>query len=135
MKRIADHADWLSYAEADLELAVKGKVSKKVKYELLCFHAQQTVEKSMKAVLIFLNIQFPKTHELDFLLELMLTNKIDVPKIVFEAVTLSRYAVISRYPGDEDEIERKEYIQCIKLATVVFKWAKSITAKKSNKLF
>ena len=34
----------------------------------ICFHAQQAVEKFLKAFLVFHNIDFPKTHDLDFLL-------------------------------------------------------------------
>ena len=135
MKRIADHSDWISYAESDLELAAIGKVSKKIKYETLWFHLQQAVEKSLKAILNFLNIQFPKTHEIDFLLKLMKKNKIDVPEKILSTTHMSRYAVISPYPSDGDMIERKEYLQSIKLATLVLKWAKTITDKKADKLF
>ena len=34
----------------------------------ICFHAQQAVGKFLKAFLIFNNIDFPKTHDLEFLL-------------------------------------------------------------------
>jgi HEPN domain-containing protein len=34
----------------------------------ICYHAQQAVEKFLKAYLVFQNIDFPKTHDLDFLL-------------------------------------------------------------------
>jgi HEPN domain-containing protein len=34
----------------------------------ICFHAQQAVEKFLKAFLVFHDIDFPKTHDLDYLL-------------------------------------------------------------------
>lgn len=34
----------------------------------ICFHAQQAVEKFLKAFLVFHDVDFPKTHDLDFLL-------------------------------------------------------------------
>ena len=34
----------------------------------ICFHAQQAVEKYLKAFLVHHNIDFPRTHDLDFLL-------------------------------------------------------------------
>ncbi|CAN5593456.1 hypothetical protein BH11BAC1_BH11BAC1_27080 [soil metagenome] len=49
--------EWLSVAESDLELSRNGKLSKKVKYEVLCFLAQQSAEKSLKAILIYIRKQ------------------------------------------------------------------------------
>jgi len=34
----------------------------------ICFHAQQAVEKYLKAFLVYNDIDFPKTHDVDFLL-------------------------------------------------------------------
>ena len=43
--------DWLRYAKADLALAQVPLPAGGL-YELLCFHAQQAAEKSLKAVLM-----------------------------------------------------------------------------------
>ncbi len=50
--------DWLRYAKSDLEPARIEK-PEGVLLENLCFHAQQAAEKTLKAVLIFLEIDFP----------------------------------------------------------------------------
>lgn len=34
----------------------------------ICFHAQQAVEKYLKAFLIYHDVDFPRTHDVDFLL-------------------------------------------------------------------
>jgi HEPN domain-containing protein len=34
----------------------------------ICFHAQQAVEKFLKAFLVYHNVDFPRTHDVDFLL-------------------------------------------------------------------
>ena len=34
----------------------------------ICFHAQQASEKFMKAFLVYHNINYPRTHDLDYLL-------------------------------------------------------------------
>jgi HEPN domain-containing protein len=34
----------------------------------ICFHAQQAVEKYLKAFLAFNDVDFPRTHDLDYLL-------------------------------------------------------------------
>jgi HEPN domain len=47
---------------------------------ILGFHAQQAVEKSLKAVLALRRVEFPYTHDLDGLLELCRKNGLDVPE-------------------------------------------------------
>ncbi|HJW86976.1 MAG TPA: HEPN domain-containing protein [Candidatus Brocadiaceae bacterium] len=60
---------WLRYALSDLELAC-AKPSH-VLLEMLCFHAQQAVEKVVKAVLLAQGVDFPKTHNLRVLFDLL----------------------------------------------------------------
>ena len=68
-------------------------------YNIVCFHAQQCVEKYLKAWLQEANIPFSRTHDLKELLELI------VPSVpvwqVWESdfSLLSRHAVATRYPG------------------------------------
>ncbi len=50
---------WLSYALSDLALA-KAVGIDGVLREALCFHAQQAVEKSIKAVLVGYEVRFSK---------------------------------------------------------------------------
>jgi len=84
-------ADWLRYAYSDLELA---RVSRppKVLFEGLCFHAQQAVEKAMKAVLIAKGIPPPKTHNIRTLLDL-LPQEVIAPQEIEDAASLTDYAV------------------------------------------
>lgn len=60
-------ADWLIYAENDLKTA-KAALQEDVTNNA-CFHAQQTVEKSLKAILLAEENEVPKVHDLLFLLE------------------------------------------------------------------
>jgi HEPN domain-containing protein len=69
--------------------------------EVVGFHAQQAVEKQIKAVLTAHDIPFTKTHELSFLVGLIDENKIDVPPVLEEAEMLTDWAVEFRYEGDE----------------------------------
>ncbi len=135
MKNKAFAEEWLSVAEADLQVATTAKVSKKLKYAFLMFHLQQSVEKSYKAVLVFSGVDFTKTHSLEYLLGLLKKNKIDVPEKVKTAQYLGQYAVITRYPGDEIEVSKKEFSDAVKMAKLVLKWASSTIRKKSDKLF
>jgi HEPN domain-containing protein len=67
--------------------------------EIILFHAQQVVEKSLKAVLVLHQILFPRTHDLLELHALALQNHIPVPAAQDVLLRLSPYAVEFRYLG------------------------------------
>jgi len=114
--------DWLIHAESDLQVAVTGK-SPKVLYETLCFHAQQAVEKALKAVLIANKIPSTKTHNIGTLIG-MLPAHVGLPEELKEAAELTTYAVMARYPGDLEPVTEDEYLEAIGLAKKVLNWAK-----------
>ena len=64
----------------------------------ICFHAQQASEKFLKAFLIYQDIDFPKTHDLDFLL--MECQKIDKHSFDIDLKSLTDFGVSIRYPDD-----------------------------------
>jgi HEPN domain-containing protein len=117
-------AEWLRYARSDLELA-RVKRPPKVLLEELCFHTQQAAEKALKAVLIAKGIPPPKTHNIRTLLDLLPQDVIP-PQEVEDAASLTDYAVISRYPGDFESIDEKEYKETVRLAEIVILWAERI---------
>ncbi len=116
--------EWLRYARSDLALACIEK-PEGVLLENLCFHAQQAVEKTLKAVLVFLEIHYPTTHNIRTLLD-FLAERVDIPHVVEEAAELTGYAVASRYPGNIEPIDETEYRQSIVIAETVLSWAESL---------
>ncbi len=62
--------DWLRRARSDFALARVGP-QPDVMYNELCFHAQQTVEKCLKAILVDRNIEFPRVHNIAYLFGLL----------------------------------------------------------------
>lgn len=96
-----------------------------VMLEQLCFHAQQAVEKAFKAVLISLNVPFPRTHSIRTPLDL-LSASLTVPEEIEEAAILTDYAVIARYPGDSEPVETDEYQEAIRLAEFALAWAEKV---------
>lgn len=68
-----------------------------VKFRLACFHAQQSVEKLMKAVLIFHGIDYQRTHDLHALASLLLKHGITPPCAHEELTQLNLFAVMFRY--------------------------------------
>jgi len=90
----------LQRARSDLALGRAALNVPDVFLEDACFHAQQCVEKALKALLIQQGIDFPRTHVLETLLDLLTAAGVGVPSQVDEAFVLTQYAVEMRYPGD-----------------------------------
>ncbi len=90
--------EWLRIAQKDLESAVHLFQRDPPLLETACFHAQQTVEKALKAVLLLNEQRPPRTHNLEDLLGLC--NCWIQGLSVFEerCAWLSSCAVQLRYP-------------------------------------
>lgn len=114
--------DWLRHARSDLALAQQWQVAD-VLLATLCFHAQQTVEKSLKAVLVQRGVAFPYTHDLARLSTLVQSVGLPWPEALEAAATLTVYAAGSRYPGPGGEMLEAEYRQATALAQRVLDWA------------
>jgi len=72
--------------------------TKEIFPDIICFHAQQAAEKYLKAYLVFLELEFPKTHALEDLV-LLASSKDPMSRNLFTvACELSPYAVEVRYP-------------------------------------
>lgn len=94
-------AEWARKAEADKTAAeVCLRISRRMKdqADIACFHAQQCVEKYLKAVLASLGHATPRIHDLERLADL-------VERAVSAALSrrdlerINSYAVEIRYPG------------------------------------
>ena len=67
------------------------------------FHAQQAVEKSLKAVLSSRSIHHPRTHDLALLLDLLREARVALPPDADILPSLTPFAVEQRYPLDVPE--------------------------------
>ena len=65
-----DPGKWMEFAWSDLRMAEEGEQSG-YRLEALCYLAQQSAEKALKALCISLRIPFLKTHSLEKLLALL----------------------------------------------------------------
>lgn len=96
--------EWLAKADDDLLTAAHTlTLGADCPSHTVCFHVQQCVEKYLKALLVFQATPFPKTHnihELRALLPPKLRPKLDRSA----QKRLTRYAVVTRYPGAGREI-------------------------------
>ncbi len=128
---ITSPKDWLTHAKSDLKLAKLG-LRQDVLSEQICFHAQQTVEKSLKAVLLFLHIDFPFTHDLEELLDTFEHAGISIPSEFLEVGVLTPYAVETRYPGFWGEISEYDVNEAITFAEMTIEWAEGYVLKKNQ---
>ncbi|MCD6122556.1 MAG: HEPN domain-containing protein [Spirochaetales bacterium] len=92
--------NWIIKAENDLKTAKILLKEKELITDSICFHCQQSVEKYLKAFLIFEGKQPEKTHIIEKLL--MECVEIDKGFIYFDEITagFTYYAVENRYPDD-----------------------------------
>jgi len=93
---------WLRYAREDLEAAEAMLGQARVQARHVCWLAQQAAEKAIKAGLVFLQIDFPRSHDLDALCNLVpedWTTRSKHPDLA----ELTEWAVEARYPGDWPE--------------------------------
>lgn len=93
--------EWVAKAEGDFATARRELSAKEEpNFDAVCFHAQQCVEKLMKAVLIANGVTPPRTHDLAELNRLITEIKGDWASNLAEVRFLSRAAVEFRYPGE-----------------------------------
>ena len=107
---------WAEKAENDFRTAKHTlKIKANCPTDTVCFHAEQCVEKYLKAILSLRGIDFPKTHNLAELVR-RLPNNVSVQFSVEEQELLTDYATVTRYPGDYEPITVKEARRAVSLA-------------------
>ncbi len=85
--------DWLRHARSDLAYAA-AQLPKGGLYNVPCFHAQQAVEKAIKAVLIHKSVVFVRAHSIGYLSNLIPADVTPLPMLE-QAFALTRFAVAS----------------------------------------
>jgi HEPN domain-containing protein len=88
-------SQWLEFADEDYrmaQLAMEEKI-----YNQVCFHAQQCVEKSLKA-LIEARQKVPKIHKLDDILELCLRLGYMLEQYQNDIEFIDKFYTSTRYP-------------------------------------
>ena len=110
--------EWVEKAEGDFRTASREwRVRKAPNYDAVCFHAQQCIEKYLKARLQNADIPVEKTHNLITLLDMALSLDPLWETCRNELAVLSASAVAFRYPGDaaDKETAREAIAICRKL--------------------
>ena len=114
-------AEWLRWAHADMSVAALVD-DERIAPEIVAFHAQQAAEKVLKTLLVQRQIDFPRTHSIGALLTLCNEAGFVGVQELTDASSLTRYAVVTRYPGEEEPVSRQEARDAVALAAQVFVW-------------
>ena len=114
---------WLRYAAEDLE-AAQELLDASVSPRHVCFLAQQSAEKAIKAVLVFLQVDFPKSHDLEALANL-LPDDCRIRGLRAELPALTEWAIEARYPGNWPEASTADAENSIRTVKEVVSAAES----------
>ncbi len=88
--------EWLRFAYIDL-LSCKKLLDDELLSNIVAFHTQQTIEKSLKALLVFHNHKIPKVHSLMKLFDLC--NDFNLNENEDIILKLDNLYIESRYPS------------------------------------
>ena len=111
--------EWVRKAENDLISAIHLlTLQENCPTDSICFHAQQCVEKYLKALLTFESIDFTKTHDIARLMGLM-PKDVEINLSDDQQALLTDYATTARYPGDYEPIELEEAKAAVETARAI----------------
>ena len=118
------HQAWFGKVDEDLQtilLLLEGKSW--IPWSVVCFHAQQAAEKSLKGFLVFHGQLPQQTHNLIFLLSTCTQIEPSLSSLRDDCRTLTPQAFISRYPHDlvsADEAEARTMVAaCGRIRTAI----------------
>jgi len=117
-ERLKEAQRWLRYANQDLVAAEAMLGRSDMWPRHACWLAQQSAEKTLKAVLVFLQIDFPRSHDLDALRNLV-PDGWQVRQEHPDLADLSEWSVEARYPGDwPDAVEADARLAVVQARSV-----------------
>jgi HEPN domain-containing protein len=93
---------YLRKAERDFSTAVRMAGEGPEFADIVCFHAEQCAEKSLKGLILALGQVPPRTHDLTVLQKALADMDDSSKRAEGFCLTLTDYAVAPRYPGWED---------------------------------
>ncbi|MFN4324746.1 MAG: HEPN domain-containing protein [Azonexus sp.] len=121
----------LKVAERDWEILLVLKDAPRVHLSGVAFHAQQLIEKSLKAVLAQADLPFDRSHDLIRLATTLTAAGHQLPLSLDELARLTPYAVVFRYDDTDIEIlTRDEAVSC---ARRIRAWATQVVTNQEEK--
>jgi HEPN domain-containing protein len=130
MSKSSEHARLL-LEKADEDLYVLQRLSRDegAPISVIGFHAQQAVEKCLKAVLAGRAVAYPRTHDVEGLVELIQDNGIAMPPEADRLHHLTPFAAELRYgsmPAENETAPALDRAWALRCACEVRSWADAI---------
>jgi len=115
---VREHAAMmLSLAKDDLHALRSMQDSESFTTAIFGFHAQQAVEKALKAWLTILGGGYPKIHDLEELLALLKDQGQVVPEVFTKLIYLTAFAAQFRYDVFEEMVHRLDRAAVVREVT------------------
>lgn len=93
--------EWINKGDGDRFTAKReSEVIDAPNWDAVCFHAQQAVEKYLKALMQQEKIPISRTHDLTQLLRSLLPSYSDLEVLITDLEWLTAFSVEIRYPGE-----------------------------------
>ena len=128
MDKATNPREWIQQAKVEIDIAEHLFTQYYPKpLEIICFHAQQTAEKSVKAVLLRQSkvTGVIKSHDISLLLDYVDRENFPFSEVFHEyADELFPYGVIIRYPSQlQNNIDESRTGRAIRIAKEIWQWA------------
>jgi HEPN domain-containing protein len=114
-------------AAVDLKVARKLSPDPEIDEGPVGFHTQQAVEKALKVALTLKGIDFPKTHDIDFLVGLATRHSVKVPEEVTTSGWLTPWGTDFRY--DDEPLHSLKEGLALKVAADAVNWCEGLLAR------
>ncbi len=116
----------LRLADRDIAALAVLSDSEEVHLSIICFHAQQTIEKCLKAALFCHRVEFRRTHDLQLLANLLAEHGWRTPLSADQLAALQPCAVLLRYDDAEVEATNVSRPELGQMVTVLRTWAEGV---------
>ena len=108
--------DWINKAITDLKCA-KILLEHDGGNEVVAFHCQQSIEKSLKALILYLYATLESGHSLLYLCKKVIEKDKQFSKYIDSCIFVNQYYIETRYPNENSIIVTDEEAQkCINIA-------------------
>lgn len=115
-RRIEDVRQWIVKGDHDLGTSKITYLHIPEYLDTVTFHCQQAVEKYLKAYLLFHSITFKFSHDLVYLVDLIVERDNDFEQFYDEVSELQGYAVEVRYPNETIFLSKEQVEHSIEFA-------------------
>ena len=118
-------SNWIAKAKNDLKSALKLAKGDDPLLDTAVYHCQQSAEKALKGYLVLRNIEFKKSHDLNYLIKLLLPTEPDFFILHDYAELLTPMAVEFRYPDDSLVPTYEEYELALNAAVEILNFVEN----------